>query len=69
LLAERDGEWDASEVPQLYFNRVEKAIQGLTRARINSDLNERRDMRNCDDLPESSLFSVLLTPTLTLTPQ
>jgi hypothetical protein len=40
LLAERDGEWDASEVPQLYFNRVEKAIQGLTRAGINSDLNE-----------------------------
>jgi len=44
LLAEQDGEWDASEVPQLYFNRVEKAIQGLTRAGINSDLNERRDM-------------------------
>ena len=44
LLAERDGEWDASEVPQLYFNRVKKAIQGLTRAGINSDLNERRDM-------------------------
>ncbi len=44
LLAERDGEWDASEVPQIYFNRVKKAIQGLTRAGINSDLNERRDM-------------------------
>jgi hypothetical protein len=44
LLAERDGEWDASEVPQLYFNRVEKAIQGLTHAGINSDLNKRRDM-------------------------
>ncbi|KAL3826941.1 hypothetical protein ACHAXA_006021 [Cyclostephanos tholiformis] len=44
LLAERDGEWDTSEVPQIYFNRVEKAIQGLTRAGINSDLNERRDM-------------------------
>jgi hypothetical protein len=44
LLSERDGEWDASEVPQLYFNRVEKAIQGLTCAGINSDLNERRDM-------------------------
>jgi hypothetical protein len=43
LLAERE-EWDASEIPQLYFNRVEKAIQGLTRAGINSDLNERRDM-------------------------
>ncbi len=26
LLAERDGEWDASEVPQTYFNQVEKAI-------------------------------------------
>ena len=44
LLAERDGEWDASEVPQLYFNRIEKAIQELTRARINSDLNECGDM-------------------------
>jgi hypothetical protein len=44
LLGERDGEWDASEVPQLYFNRVEKAIQGLTCAGINSDLNERRDI-------------------------
>ena len=44
LLAERDGEWDASEVPQIYFNRVEKAIQELTHAGINSDLNERRDM-------------------------
>ena len=40
LLAEQDGEWDASKVPQLYFNRVEKAIQGLTRASINLDLNE-----------------------------
>ncbi len=44
LLAERDGEWDASKVPELYFNRVEKAMQGLTHAEINSDLNERRDM-------------------------
>jgi hypothetical protein len=44
LLAERDTEWNVSEVPQLYFNRVEKAMQGLTRAGINSDLNERRDM-------------------------
>jgi hypothetical protein len=47
LLAERDGEWDAIEVPQLYFNRVEKAIQGLTRVGINSDLNEHRDMALC----------------------
>ena len=44
LLAERDGEWDASKVPQLYFNQVEKAIQGLNRAGINSDLNKRWDM-------------------------
>ncbi len=44
MLAERDSEWDASEVPQIYFNRVEKAMQGLTRAGINSDLNERQDM-------------------------
>jgi hypothetical protein len=44
LLAERDGEWDASEVPQLYFNQVKKAIQGLTRAGITSDLNKCQDM-------------------------
>jgi hypothetical protein len=44
LLAERDREWDASKIPQLYFNRVEQAIKGLTQAGINSDLNERRDM-------------------------
>jgi hypothetical protein len=44
LLVERDAEWDVSEVPQIYFNRVEKAIKGLTRAGIVSDLNERRDM-------------------------
>jgi hypothetical protein len=35
---------DVSEVPQIYFNRVYKAIKGLTRAGIVSDLNERRDM-------------------------
>jgi hypothetical protein len=44
LPAERDAEWDVSEVPQIYFNRVEKAIKGLTRAGIVSDLNEKRDM-------------------------
>jgi hypothetical protein len=44
LLAERDVEWDVSEVSQIYFNRVEKALKGLTRAGIVSDLNERRDM-------------------------
>jgi hypothetical protein len=44
LLVERDTEWNVNKVPQLYFNRVEKAMRGLTRAGINSDLNERRDM-------------------------
>ena len=44
LLAERDGEWDASKIPQLYFNRVKKAMNGLTQAGIKSDLNEIRDM-------------------------
>ncbi len=44
LLAERDSEWDASEVPKIYFNWVEKAIQGLTQAGITSDLNEQCDM-------------------------
>ncbi len=44
LLAERDGKWDASKVPQIYFNWVKKAIQGLTQAGITSDLNERCDM-------------------------
>jgi len=44
LLAERDTEWDISENPQVYFNRVEKAVKALTRAGISSDMNERRDM-------------------------
>ncbi len=44
LLVERDAEWDVSEVPQIYFNKVEKAIKGLTRARIVYDLNKRRNM-------------------------
>ncbi len=44
LLAERDGEWNVSENPQVYFNRVEKAIEGLTRNGIRSDPNERRDI-------------------------
>ena len=26
LLTERDAEWDVSEVPQIYFNPVEKAM-------------------------------------------
>ena len=44
LLLERDTEWDLSENPQVYFNRVEKAVKALTRAGITSDMNERRDM-------------------------
>ncbi len=44
LLAEWDREWDASKVPQLYFNRVEKAIQGLTHTGINLDLNKHCNM-------------------------
>ena len=44
LLSERDGEWSVTENPQIYFNRVEKAIKGLIRNGINSDLNERRDI-------------------------
>jgi len=44
LLAEQDGEWNITENPQIYFNRVEKAIKGLRRNGITSDLNERRDI-------------------------
>jgi hypothetical protein len=44
LLAERDAEWNIYEIPQIYFNRVEKAMQGLTRAGINSNLNKRKDI-------------------------
>jgi hypothetical protein len=44
LLAERDAEWDISENPQTYFNRVEQAIKSLTQAGINLDLNEQRDI-------------------------
>jgi hypothetical protein len=44
LLAERDSKWDASEVPQIYFNQVKKAIQRLTQAGITSDLNKCCDM-------------------------
>jgi hypothetical protein len=32
LLTERDMEWDTSKSPQIYFNRVEKAVKVLTRA-------------------------------------
>jgi hypothetical protein len=44
LLTGRDQEWDASEVPTIYFNRVEKAMKQLTRAGIMSDLKERTEM-------------------------
>jgi hypothetical protein len=44
FLAERDAEWDISEKPQKYFNRVEQAIKSLTQAGINLGLNEQRDM-------------------------
>ena len=37
-------EWDVSEVPTIYFNRIEKAMQQLARAGITSDLKERIDM-------------------------
>ena len=43
LLAERDGEWNVSKNPQLYFNRVEKSIKGLLRNGITSDPNERKN--------------------------
>ena len=42
LLTKRDQEWDASEIPTLYFNRVEQAMQELTRAGITSDLKKRK---------------------------
>jgi hypothetical protein len=44
LIAERDTEWDVSENPQIYFNRVKKAVKALTRANINTDMNQHRDM-------------------------
>ena len=44
LIAERDMEWDISENPQIYFNRVEKAVKALTRANINTDMNQLQDM-------------------------
>jgi len=44
LLTERDTEWDLSENPQVYLNRVKKAVKALTRASITSDMNECRDM-------------------------
>ncbi len=40
LITKRDMEWDVSENPQIYFNRVEKAVKALTRANINTDMNQ-----------------------------
>ena len=44
LLAKRNGEWNVSKNPQVYFNRVEKAIKGLATNGITSDPNKRRDI-------------------------
>ncbi len=44
LITERDMEWDVSENPQIYFNRVEKALNALTRANINTDMYQLQDM-------------------------
>ncbi len=44
LLAKRDGEWNVNENPQIYFNRLEKAMKSLAQNGINSDLNKQRDM-------------------------
>jgi hypothetical protein len=44
LIAKRDGEWGVNKNPQIYFNRMEKAMKSLTRNGINSDLNKQKDM-------------------------
>ena len=44
LLAKQDGGWNVTKNPQIYFNRVKKAIKGLRRKGITSDLNKRRDI-------------------------
>jgi hypothetical protein len=44
LLADRDMEWDISENPQIYFNRVKKIVKALTRANITSNMNQLQDM-------------------------
>jgi hypothetical protein len=48
LIAKRDGEWNINKNPQIYFNRVEKAMKSLTWNGINSDLNKQRDMALCN---------------------
>jgi hypothetical protein len=37
-------EWDVSENPQIYFNRVEKAVKELTKANINTDMIQLQDL-------------------------
>ncbi len=44
LLAKRDGECSVNKNPQIYFNRVEKAMKSLAWNGIISDLNKQRDM-------------------------
>jgi hypothetical protein len=44
LITERDMEWDVSENPQIYFNKVKKAVKAFTRANINTDMNQLRNM-------------------------
>ena len=44
LIADCNREWDANKVPQVYFNRVEKATKQLKRSSIQSNLNKQRDM-------------------------
>jgi beta-lactam-binding protein with PASTA domain len=41
LIEERDSEWDGTEVPQVNFNHITKAMEQLQRAGINSDLNDK----------------------------
>jgi len=38
IAAERDAEWDVTETPAVYFNKVEKAIKQLERFNIQTDL-------------------------------
>jgi hypothetical protein len=38
IAAERDAEWDVTETPAVYFNKVEKAIKQLERFHIKTDL-------------------------------
>jgi hypothetical protein len=56
LLAERDGEWDASKVPQLYFNRVEKqSMDSPTLESILTSMNIKTWHCTTSKLWESSM--------------